>query len=110
MLVEIEVRSNRLSAIAAGMKPKARTLVAKTVLDVEAQAKVRAPVDTGALRNSIHGTMTGETEGEVAVGVEYGVYQEYGTRYMPAHPFMTPAAEAVRPAFEAGARQIAEGL
>lgn len=108
--IAVEIRSNRLASIAAGMLPKARALVGKTVFDVEAQAKTRAPVDTGALRNSIHGTMTGPTEGEVSAGVDYAIYQEYGTRTMPAHPFMIPAAEAVRPAFLAGARQIVEGL
>lgn len=108
--ITVELRSNRLAAIAAGMMPKARALVGKTVFDVEAQAKTRAPVDTGALRNSIHGTMTGATEGEVTTGVEYAVYQEYGTVYQSGQPFMRPAAEAVRPAFEAGARQIVAGL
>lgn len=108
MNVSVEIRSNRLGTIAAGMRPKARALVAKAVADVEAQAKVRAAVDTGALRNSIQGRMTGDTEGEVAVGVDYAIYQEYGTRTMPAHPFLTPAAEAVRPAFEAAAAKLAE--
>lgn len=32
----------------------------------------------------------------VADGVEYGIYQEMGTTRIPAHPFMKPAAEAVR--------------
>jgi hypothetical protein len=32
----------------------------------------------------------------VADGVNYGIYNEFGTSRMPAHPFMKPAAEAVR--------------
>ena len=44
-------------------------------------------------------------------GVEYGVYQEFGTsRGVPAHPFMTPAVEAVRPAFERGWKQVIEEM
>ena len=33
----------------------------------------------------------------VADGVEYGIYQELGTRHMAAHPFMRPAVERIRP-------------
>lgn len=46
-------------------------------------------------------------------GVEYGIYQEFGfTHYIsgaqvPAQPFMTPALEAIRPAFEKGWGQLA---
>ena len=32
----------------------------------------------------------------VGVAAEHGLFQEYGTRYMPAHPFLTPAAEEQR--------------
>ena len=45
-------------------------------------------------------------------GVEYGVYQEYGWTSpsgnpVPAQPFMSPAIEAIRPAFEKGWSQLA---
>jgi hypothetical protein len=40
-------------------------------------------------------------------GVKYGVYQEFGTRYMAPHPFMTPAVEAVRGPMKEGMGQIA---
>lgn len=39
-------------------------------------------------------------------GVDYGVYQEFGTYKMAAQPFMNPAADAVRPAFEAGIKKL----
>ena len=42
----------------------------------------------------------------VDVGASYGIYQEYGTYKMATHPFMTPAAEAVRPSFMAAMRQL----
>lgn len=108
--ISVSVTSNRLGAIAAKLPGATRALVTKAVFDVEGQAKARAAVDTGAMRNSIQGQMTGNTSGEVGVGVEYAVYQEYGTAKMPAHPFMTPAAEAVRPGFEAAAAKLAGGL
>lgn len=41
-------------------------------------------------------------------GVDYGIYQEFGTsRGVPPHPFMTPALEAVRSQFLEGLKQIA---
>lgn len=39
-------------------------------------------------------------------GVDYGVYQEFGTYKMAAQPFMNPAADAVRPAFDAGIKKL----
>jgi hypothetical protein len=48
----------------------------------------------------------GAPERIVHDGKEYGIYQEFGTRKMRAHPFMTPAAETVRPAFERGLGDI----
>lgn len=110
MRISVTIQSNRLGALAAAMPGKARALVARTVLDVEGGAKQNAPVDTGALRNSIQGRMTGDASGEVGVGVEYGVYVEYGTVNMAAQPFMRPAAEAVRPGFEAAVAKLAGGL
>lgn len=34
-----------------------------------------------------------DLEAYVAVGASYGLYVEYGTVYMPAQPYFTPAAE-----------------
>jgi hypothetical protein len=42
----------------------------------------------------------------VADGVEYGVYQEFGTRRLAAHPFFTPAAEVIRPRLIEAFRQV----
>jgi len=41
-------------------------------------------------------------------GVTYGVYQEFGTHTVPPHPFMTPAIEHIRPAFNKGWKQVIE--
>lgn len=79
----------------------ASQVVRKSALDVEAQAKLRAPVDTGFLRNSIHTEQSSDLRAEVIVGAEYGLYIEYGTSRMAAQPFLNPAVEFVRPAFEA---------
>lgn len=60
---------------------------------VEGQAKVKAPVDTGFLRNSIAVVSVSSREAVIGVGAEYGVYVEMGTRRMRAQPFMRPALE-----------------
>ena len=69
---------------------------------VEADAKQRAAVDTGAMRNSINVYDTQRVPFSTKIGphVDYAIYQEYGTRKMAAHPFLTPAVEFVRAKFE----------
>jgi HK97 gp10 family phage protein len=57
-----------------------------------------APVDTGRLRSSIEvregRAFGGELEMIVGTDVEYALYQELGTRDMPAHPYLRPALSA----------------
>lgn len=61
---------------------------------VETWAKVYAPVDTGALRNSIQVDEPVTPElATVSATVEYAEYVEVGTSHSPAHPFMRPAVD-----------------
>lgn len=108
MRIVIEVRSNRFPEIIAGMRAKAEAAVARAVQDAETLAKVNAPVDTGALRNSIMGEADG-LEGAIYTGIEYSVYQEFGTYKMPAHPFFTPAIEGVAGQFARDMQDIFNG-
>lgn len=69
-------------------------LVRRTALAVERTAKQRAPVDTGMLRSSIGTTITGSgatITAEIGPTVHYGPYLEFGTRRMPAQPYLGPA-------------------
>lgn len=115
---------NVLPEVALRMEEALSKIVRKAAFDVQAAAQAKAPVDTGFLKSSIY-TVTdkdsnysnagGEGEGEmlpevprppkhtacVAVGANYGVYQEFGTSHMPAQPYLTPAVEQVRPSYEA---------
>ncbi len=108
-LITVTTLFNTLGSRAAKVSPGARSLVQKTVFEVEAAWKAGAPVDTGAYRNSIHGEMTGEAEGVVSSPQEYGPHLEWGTRNMPAQPSAGPAADRVRPQFLAGAKALAAG-
>ena len=69
-------------------------VIAKTAFAIEATAKTLAPVDTGALRNSIVTEEISHKVLRVSDSVEYGIFQELGTSRNPAQPFMVPAVEA----------------
>lgn len=86
---------------------KARKIVARTAFAVQGKAAVLTPKDTHALENSITAKQVGPFTYWVHDGVEYGIYQEFGTSRMAAHPFMVPAVESVREQFE---REIAEAV
>ncbi len=69
--------------------------VAAAVAD---QAKALAPVakiNGGRLKQSIAWEEEGSDAAIVGSGVEYAVYQEYGTRKMAAQPFLRPAVDII---------------
>jgi HK97 gp10 family phage protein len=66
---------------------------------VDGEAKTIVPVDTGALRSSIHASVD-ETPasivGKVATGLEYAPHVEFGTVKMGAQPYLFPALQRNR--------------
>lgn len=98
----VEIRYNKLPAIAAAIRPLLVACVKKAAFDIEAEAKTRVPVDTGATKNSIQAAPEGDDlHYQIAPGTEYSIYLEYGTYKMAARPYMQPAADHVGPAFTA---------
>lgn len=111
-------------------------VVRKTAFDLQATAISFAPVDTGFLKNSIYvvtqdhsdygsGGFLGKGDAElldevdtpddaysanVAVGANYGIYVEMGTRYQPAQPYFFPAVEFARGEFEDAMAAIEDKL
>jgi HK97 gp10 family phage protein len=92
------------------LAPKAaKTAMRRAVRDgmeiFQAAAEGKAPRASGELADNINikttagggdgDTTTGSIEAIVGPGKQqyYGLFQEYGTRYQPAQPFMTPAYE-----------------
>lgn len=63
---------------------------------VSAGYRARVHVITGALKASIKTEKVTEGHHKIVVGKEYGVYEEYGTRYRPGHPAFIPALEAAK--------------
>lgn len=75
---------------------------------VEGQAKINAPVDTGALRSSIGTDVERDGSGrgyavsvEVGPTVNYGAHVELGTEHMAPEPYLGPAFDQYAPGFTA---------
>lgn len=94
-----------------GVGAKSATALKKTAYDIEAGGKARARVDTGAMKNSISTTITGdgrfsEITAEIGPTVDYGLWQEIGTSVMAGQAFMGPAFDQYYPPFEQAIAQI----
>lgn len=91
----------------AKVQRSAERVVAKTAADIEADGKRFAPVDTGALVNSISSDVDG-LSAEIGPTVDYAPYVEDGTSRMAPQPFMGRAADRRIPKFEQAMEKIAE--
>lgn len=94
-----------LSAIAASIVPRTVTALTKASFDTQTRARVRAPVDTGNLQNSITiDPPTVNASGDVTVEggpeADYGEYVERGTSRMSAQPYVTPSVDEVTPGLD----------
>lgn len=80
------------------LKAASAAMIAKASEQTVAEAKVNVTnngqVDTGFMRESMHVAELTETRGVVAVGAEYGIYQEM------KKAFLYPAAERVANSYE----------
>lgn len=96
----IEVKSVRLDtrtldAIGRRINNNAEGVLRSIAFQVEAEAKVRAPYLTGALKSSIRTLKFRDLTYHVTDAVEYGIYQEMGTKKMRGQPFLVPAVDKV---------------
>jgi hypothetical protein len=94
MTMRTTLKSNEYGRLAREVQPRMDTFSKETADEVLAEAKSRVHVITGATRDS------GEV---VKTGIGYDVmfsagaiWEEYGNRFRPPHPFLTPASEAAR--------------
>ena len=100
MTVVAKLEMGKLEELIRTFPEKAEATVRAGALAVDGKAKTVAPMDTGALKNSIHAYSVGRLHWQVSDGVEYGIYQELGTSRHAAQPFMLPAVEWARPQWE----------
>lgn len=91
MDIKVNITSNRDLIEQASDEAVARALEA-IGLQAEGYAKMKCPVDTGNLRNSITHTTDADGKKEyIGTNVEYAAYVEYGTQKTKAQPYLKPA-------------------
>jgi HK97 gp10 family phage protein len=88
------------------MKSEFDRTILREVIRIRDYAVEYAPVDTSALRTSIRFAKISRWKYTVGDGVHYGIYQEFGTSRMPAHPFLVPAVYSSLPEYEAELQTI----
>lgn len=90
----VRIEYNHMNAVIDTLFPQADNAVKSYCDSAQAFARSIVPVRTGHLKESITVAATGLLEYEVFTDVEYARFVEWGTRFMRAQPFMTPAAQA----------------
>ena len=98
--------TNNSAKIAASVSKQMDQAVRKAAFDVEANAKVAAPVDTGFLRNSIKAESIGAKHWRVSVFASYGKFVEMGTLRHAPQPYLLPALDKVLPSLKAAMKRI----
>ena len=96
-VTRIKIDYNNSPAVKALIEQHMEEIVKEATFAVEARAKMKAPVDTGALRNSIQSSFVTPRLGVVSTNIEYAAHIEFGTARTAAQPFMRNAVRAVRP-------------
>lgn len=81
-------------------KEAVKKIVKEHTANMQVEAQKLAPVDTGNLKRSIRlELLEGGMAGTVISPTDYSGYQEFGTRFMAAQPYMGPAWRKERPIF-----------
>ena len=95
MIFNMKIDTKPLAQYEKSAVEKAKKAVKKNALAIQANAAQDAPVDTGALKNSISALPEGSGENwSIQDGVNYGIHQELGTsRGVPAIHFLGNACE-----------------
>ncbi len=100
--VRARITHNRFPELIAKLPGAASAIVAKTAHNIQIDAKLnlidKRAVDTGTLLNSIQADIK-EFYAEVGPATDYAYFVEFGTRKMPARPYMIPAADKNEPLF-----------
>lgn len=108
-LGELARMAANLERASVTVAARAGVAMSKASQDIRGRAQSLAPVDTGALKNSISvsDSRQGATlRSEIGPTVSYGNLVERGTSRMRAQPYLRPATDAVLPGYEAALEQI----
>ena len=100
----MEAQLQRIVAQMKAYEQQARQVISTTLAEhaekVAEDAKALAPVDTGALRDSIEVVKVDDLNYQVVATAPYAIEVELGTAHQAAEPFLFPAAEANRAALK----------
>ena len=117
---------NNWLKLAFALKPANQTVIHNTAKAWQRGARAYAPVDTGFMQENVYvSDMQGsdydtggiappgddsyllpeelppdDMSAVVGAAANYSIYQEFGTRFMPAQPFFYPAAEEASAFFD----------
>ena len=86
------IKKNRIPDVMKATEAAKKTALQAAVVFVHGEAVLRAPVDSGNLKNSLAYDVQGD-EGRVGTNVEYGPYVEQGTSKQGAQPYLRPAVD-----------------
>ena len=101
MSVTVTLDTHHLDALLAGWDVGVAHLLDKVANDVLKDAQDKAPVKTGYLKNSGHIEAGDDKYSRYVVfSASYSIFVEFGTRFMHAQPFLTPAVEHHRRSFQ----------
>ncbi|MCW3994599.1 MAG: HK97 gp10 family phage protein [Candidatus Bathyarchaeota archaeon] len=91
--------SRTLTKFDDAMEKNVKNQLYEWAKDIKADAQNLVPVQTGYLQSTIYAK---SQDWQIQVGAEatYATYVEFGTRYMRAKPYLTPAIEAQLPRLE----------
>jgi HK97 gp10 family phage protein len=90
-------------------KTAVKEIVKKHTANMQVEAQKLAPADTGTLKRNIRLMfLNGGLAGTVISPADYSGYQEFGTRFMAAQPYMGPAWRKERPIFISDLKDLAK--
>lgn len=104
----VKLDTAMLDAMARRIESNTDGALRAIAFQIEAEAKVRAPYKTGALKGGIEVEQQRKLTYLVTDAVEYGIYQELGTKRMKAQPFLVPAVDKVSEYLEKQFEQVFE--
>lgn len=112
---EVNTLARDLRSSSGRVGAAAAAVLRKSALDIEADAKLFCPVDTGNLKNSISTTITGDgrfgtISAEIGPTADYGYWVEYGTTRKGPAAFMGPAFDRAGPGFQAAIALLGENI
>lgn len=91
MSVTVRLSTRNITRLIADLSPQQISqLLRRCGFEGEGEAKKRAPVDTGFLRNSIGTRLVNPREVWVGASAKYAPFVERGTRRSKAQPYLEP--------------------